>query len=122
MIDLIKAIHAPARFKRRYCASGAILYVFTKRIDTMHALTFWKRAARQPEPDDDGTRSTIAAQQSRRRALLALSLGGTVVAATAAAVPLIARQVWGGTKDDDLFEPLLQAHLLAQCAAAVRIG
>ena len=49
----------------------------------MHALTFWKRAARQPEPDDDGTRSNIAAQQSRRRALLALSLGGTVAAATA---------------------------------------
>ena len=49
----------------------------------MHALTFWKRAAKQNEPDDEGTRSNIAGRQTRRRTLLAVSLGGTVVAAIA---------------------------------------
>jgi PAS domain S-box-containing protein len=52
--------------------------------------------------------------------------GGTLVAAIAAAAPLIVRQVWrpgaGLMEEDVLFEPLLQAHLLAQCAAAVLIA
>jgi PAS domain S-box-containing protein len=55
--------------------------------------------------------------------------GGTLVAAAAAAAPLLARQGWrsGGwppppSPEDDLFEPLVQAHLLAQCAAAVLVG
>jgi integral membrane sensor domain MASE1 len=47
--------------------------------------------------------------------------GGTLVAAAAAAVPLLARQLW--PRDEDLlFRSLLQGHLLAQCAAAVLVA
>ena len=49
----------------------------------MHALTFWKRAAKQNEPDHDATRSNVTGRRTRQRTLLAVSLGGTVVAAIA---------------------------------------
>jgi hypothetical protein len=49
----------------------------------MHALTFWKRAAKQNEQDDEGTRSNVTGRRTRQRTLLAVSLGGTVVAAIA---------------------------------------
>jgi hypothetical protein len=84
----MKAIRSPALFKRRHCASKATLYVSIKRVDNMHALTFWKRTPRQNEPDHEGTRSNIAGRQTRRRTLLAVSLGGTVVAAVAMTVGL----------------------------------
>jgi putative exporter of polyketide antibiotics len=79
----MKAIRSPAPFKRGHCASRATLSVSIKRVDNMHALTFWKRTPRQNEPDLEGTRSNVAGRQTRRRALLAVSLGGTVVAAIA---------------------------------------
>jgi len=82
-VELMKAIRSPALFKCRRCATRATLYVSIKRIDNMHALTFWKRTPRQNEPDDEATRSNIAGRQTRRRTLLSVSLGGTVVAAIA---------------------------------------
>jgi PAS domain S-box-containing protein len=49
--------------------------------------------------------------------------GGILVAATAAALPLIVRQVWPpAAAEDPFFRPLLQAHLLAQCGAAVLVA
>jgi PAS domain S-box-containing protein len=48
--------------------------------------------------------------------------GGTLVAAVAAAVSLLARQVWPRTGEDALHGTLLEAHLLAQCGAAVLIS
>jgi PAS domain S-box-containing protein len=52
--------------------------------------------------------------------------GGTLVSATAAAVtawlPLIFRSLGPPPNEDVLFRPLLQAHLLAQCATAVLVS
>jgi PAS domain S-box-containing protein len=48
--------------------------------------------------------------------------GGTLVAAVAAAVPLVVRQVRPPAGEDALFPSLLQAHLLAQCGAAVLVS
>jgi PAS domain S-box-containing protein len=48
--------------------------------------------------------------------------GGTLVAAVAAAVPLVLRQFWPSAIEDLLFQPLLQAHLLAQCGAALLVA
>jgi PAS domain S-box-containing protein len=48
--------------------------------------------------------------------------GGTLVAAAAAAVPLLVRQFWHPGNEDPNFQPLLQAHLLAQCGAAVLVA
>src|SRR5262249_9174918 len=48
--------------------------------------------------------------------------GGTLVAATAASLPLLVRQFWPAVPEDPLFQPLLQAHLLAQCGAALLVA
>jgi hypothetical protein len=84
----MKSIRYPELFKQRHCTRKARLLVSLKRVDTMHALMFWKRTPRQNEPDNQGTRSNIAARQTRRRTLLAVSLGGTVLAAIAITVGL----------------------------------
>ena len=83
LVELMKDIRSPELFKRRYCVRRATLSLYIKRVDTMHVLTFWKRAARQTEPDHEGTRSSIAGRKTRQRTLLAVSLAGTVVAAIA---------------------------------------
>ena len=49
----------------------------------MHALTFWKRTAKETGKVDEPTRSSVDGRRAPRRTLLAVSLGGSVVAAIA---------------------------------------
>src|SRR5262249_33473228 len=48
--------------------------------------------------------------------------GGAVVAAVSALVPLLARQFWPPAEEGPRFTLLLQAHLVAQCSAALLVA
>jgi hypothetical protein len=80
---LTKRIRAQTPFKRGQNARRATLDLSINRDKNMHALTFWKRAAKHDKPEHEATRSSIAGRQARRRTLLVVSLGGTVAAAVA---------------------------------------
>jgi PAS domain S-box-containing protein len=47
--------------------------------------------------------------------------GGTLTASASAALPLLARWFWAAP-EDPLFQPLLQAHLVAQCSAGLLVS